>query len=204
MLIGECLKYYSVNGFLMKTQDAEKFSNRMANKYRSMVGEEPGESQIKAWKDCCEALHRSLPFLPNAKREKMSIVFEYCLPANAPWKPEFEGENHLRTDVLLLSGNKVAVLEFKQSDTFFEGYRRQAQKYGRRLKKYHVLSKSMKIRCVCVLTGATELDQYDEGAKICSPDQLGKVLNKMFLYVSEPANMTKWLGSGFVFREMKE
>ena len=42
MLIGECLKYYSVNGFLMKTQDAEKFSNRMANKYRSMVGEKSG------------------------------------------------------------------------------------------------------------------------------------------------------------------
>ena len=114
--------------FLKKTQDADKFSDSMANKYRSMVGEEAGESQINTWKDCCEVLHRSLPILPNAKREKISIVFEYCLPANAPWKPEFEDENHLRADVLLLSGKKVVVLEFKQSDKYFEGYRRQAQK----------------------------------------------------------------------------
>ena len=198
--VGNYAKYYSVEGFLRKIRDADTFSDKISANYSRIASGDRSDEEVRAWKDCYDNLFPALASLPRNLKGALNIVFEYVLPDYAPWDERFKTENHLRSDVVIFSGKKAVILEFKQAKDYFPGYRRQAQKYGRRLRKYHVASRDMHIRTIVVLTKAKGVYYYDKGAVICSPDNLSYSIKRLFGAKTAKANAYKWLNSGFYFR----
>ena len=201
VLVGDYAKYYTVKGFLNKVTDIGAFVSKMSANYGRVGYGDLEEGQKKAWGDCYEVLNEALSELPEKWKEKLIIIFEYVLPNHAPWTKKFADEKHLRSDAILLSGDTVIVLEFKQMSKLFEKYCGQAGKYVRRLKRYHVGTQGMGIVPVLVLTKASGYRDIVDGVIVCSPDMLSDEIRKILGKSVNGGNAYRWIGSGFVFRK---
>ena len=91
---------YSISNFLYT--DKQDWLNILKSHVKTVMGEAAGDSQIRAWDDCYDVLQNEFSKLEF--HEETYFVFEY----------ELHRERGRRPDVLLLSGNTVYVLEFKQ------------------------------------------------------------------------------------------
>ena len=77
-----------------------------------------------------------------AKYPGLQIIFEYALPY----------ESGRRSDVILLSKERVIVLEFKQYGTVEPVHVDQGKAYARDLREYHFGSRSRQVTPVLLLT----------------------------------------------------
>jgi hypothetical protein len=111
--------------------------------------EPPSESQITAWDDehkvATEALRQVCVARPDATT--WSVAFEYELPL----------EGGRRPDMVLLAGDHVLVLEFKQSSTVEPAALDQVDAYARDLLEYHKESHDARVEPVLVCTRASSL-----------------------------------------------
>jgi len=143
-------------------------------------------SQVEAWKDEHRVLSQSLRDLAVAEPDAVNwdLAFEYELPL----------EGGRRPDVVLLAGNSVIVLEFKQSSILRQADRDQVIAYARDLMEYHQQSHGKSVVPVLVLTGA-EYSIYDPQLQIVEPTSL----TKLFLDLWKPGviNLFEWLQSDY-------
>ena len=191
--LGNCAAYYTIRGFLNKSQD--EFLKSLKKNYHKVSDFELEEGQIKAWKDCYNVLHESLSALP-ASYNNCWIVFEYVLPKHKPGSKKFLDEIHIRADALLISADTVLVLEFKQFKDPF-GFK-QAKKYQARIEAYHAQSQDMAVYPLLVLTKAVDYVDNVEEVYGCSPDRLAKEI--IYLCGDKPntsLNINCWLDSDF-------
>ena len=193
--LGSYAAYYTVGGFLNKTQD--KVIKSLKNNYSRVCDYSLEEEQIKAWKDCLNVLKGSLSELPDSYNN-LNIVFEYVLPQNKPGTMKALKGNTVRPDVLIISSDTVLVLEFKQHDDPFEGFFSQAKKYQTRIERYHAQSREMTVKSLLVLTKAINCSGGEDGVSFCSPDLLSEaILNALGETPKKHPNIQQWLDSEF-------
>lgn len=85
-------------------QKLKAFVNaRLTEDNSGHAGEAVGGAQEAVWFDCFQFIKRTLAELP-AELQEFELIFEYILP----------GRVYERPDVLLLTNNKVLILEFKK------------------------------------------------------------------------------------------
>jgi hypothetical protein len=94
---------FSASAAEFLTTASSKWLEDMIKQYIILCGESPSTEQIAAWTDCRAKIE---PFLTQCAGFDCELVFEYELPR----------EGGRRPDVLLFSGDKLFVLEFKRKD----------------------------------------------------------------------------------------
>jgi hypothetical protein len=97
------------------------------------------------------------------------LVLEYELP--------FEGGR--RPDVVVLAGQNIVVLEFKESAVAIPADLDQVRAYARDLAEYHSQSHNREVRPVLVLVTAAEVDRQAEFVWIVSPAALASAIDKL-------------------------
>lgn len=169
----------SVANFLKMTEDEwlEEMKNNFDNVYATYYLE---DAQIKAWRDSFRVMQNSLSGAEYPATTQ--IIFEYRLP--------YEGGR--RPDVILLSADKILVLEFKMAEKVKQSYLDQVKSYGRDLKLYHFSSRDKKIIKVLVLTRANNLRAKINGVYIRSGDNLSFKCN-----CSEKVDWESWINSRY-------
>lgn len=195
---GSYAAYYTIRGFLGKTQEA--FIKSLKNNFPRVSPFALEEEQIAAWKDCFNVLQESLSDLPMSYRN-LNIVFEYVLPNNKPGTKKAQEGTPIRADVILVSNDTVLVLEFKQRDEkdLFKGLASQANKYKTRLENYHNKSKNMDINALLVLTKANDYRGEVEEVPCCSPDRLSdEIIHLMGNFPKPYPRFGDWINSKFV------
>lgn len=193
--LGKCAMFITARNLLTKTED--RFVHKLKHNFHKVTDYELSDGQIRAWRNCYQVLTKTFSGLPEAYGN-LWVVFEYVLPQHAPGTNRFVDEKHIRSDVILVSRDVAMVLEFKQSAEAFDGYYRQANKYRRRLKRFHEESDGMAIEAVLVLTRAEDYTGALGDVKGCSPDRLFFELKKCFGESPElHPNITRWLNSDF-------
>lgn len=134
---------YSTKHFLASSTDQ---ITRDLNVFVESKGFPVGESQIVSWKDCVEFLqsmmNRSDIF------ENATLVFEYLLPL----------EGGRRPDVILLTEEKVIILEFKRKGKILFKDQRQAIEYRQDIGNYHAITSELSMAVSSYLVYTTELD----------------------------------------------
>ena len=170
----------------------------MEENYVFVTPYELSESQLEAWKDEYDVLHKQLKKLVNRKRDyqRLSIIFEYVL-----W--DFDNENGVRPDVLILSKDRVGIIEFKTRSIDDDNYRyitAQAKKYRHRLLHNHDMSKDMKLSVVAIMTSMSDYFEIKGRVKCISPDRFEDVVESLMGRYPRPhEDVYGWIASDYHF-----
>ncbi|MBO0444247.1 DNA/RNA helicase domain-containing protein [Vagococcus fluvialis] len=174
---------YSTKHFLASSTDQV---TRDLNVFVESNGFPVGESQIVSWKDCVEFLqsmmNRSDIF------ENATLLFEYLLPL----------EGGRRPDVILLTEEKVIILEFKRKGKILFKDQRQAIEYRQDIGNYHAITSELSMAVSSYLVYTTELDFIeDELVPILTRDNFFDVITEELKDQKslEGTDLNKWLMS---------
>lgn len=117
--------------------------------HQGLFAENPSSSQVTAWKDEYVVATSALRAVCVARPEAVSwsVAFEYELPL----------EGGRRPDMVVLAGDHVLVLEFKQSAAVEASAIDQVDAYARDLAEYHKESHGAVVEPVLVCTRAKSL-----------------------------------------------
>ncbi len=132
--------------------------------------ETPGESQSTAWRNSINVLLQVLKGLPS----DLGLIFEYILPR----------ERGRRPDVILLTPQRVLVIEFKDYAVIHSAHIDQVASYARDLMDYQSFCRNKEVIPILVLTKASRLSQSQKGVHIHSPDTLAIKLNELLDHAS--------------------
>lgn len=155
----------TVKDFL--SESSANWLDSLSRHHFLLLNQPPSGSQFEAWKDEHKVLSQSLRDIAIAEPQATNwgIAFEYELPL----------EGGRRPDVVILAGEAVVVLEFKQTGALRQSDRDQVIAYARDLMEYHEKSHGRSVIPVLVLTGAKS-SKSDPYVQIVEPSSLAKLL----------------------------
>ena len=157
----------SIENFL--NEEKSNWLNKMKKNFRENYNLELGELQIKAWDDSFEQLKKILVKIEEIKKN-FNIIFEYELP--------YEGGR--RIDVIILSNEKVFILEFKMKKSFLVEDIDQTIAYFRDIQEYHFESRNKKIIPILVLTKSeNKKPKRKKNITVCSINYLSEVIQRI-------------------------
>ena len=147
------------------------------------ICEKASDAQIEAWEDCFDVLREELKEFAIINPD-IHIIFEYVLRYTS----------HKRPDVLLLSEEKLAILEFKRKNSVLIDDRIQTEEYARNLYLYHSETRRMKsIVPILMLTHTDKIETYKEGiVHIVSKGHLASMLESSMTELKPILEYRKW------------
>ncbi len=147
------------------------------------ICEKASDAQIEAWEDCFDVLREELKEFAIINPD-IHIIFEYVLRYTS----------HKRPDVLLLSEEKLAILEFKRKNSVIIDDRIQTEEYARNLYLYHSETRRMKsIVPILMLTHTDKIETYKEGiVHIVSKGHLASMLESSMTELKPILEYRKW------------
>ncbi len=174
----------------------------MATQFRRICPFELTNGQIRAWGNLYDVLVSAIAALPE-EYMKLRIVFEYVMPQHNPLTVSEKPDVGVRADVILLSADKLAVLEFKDLEGPFEKCEKQVLKYKNRLQKWHVESTGMSKKAIMVFTKADDMLERVPHATFCSPDRLAEAIREAMptpVHKMSKTRIKEWLGSDWAVK----
>lgn len=178
--------------------DKQTWLKAMIENYCCVTPYDLADEQIEAWKDCYDVLKDGLGKIVklNSSYGKLTIIFEYVL-----W--DFDNENGVRPDVIILSKNRICIIEFKTrsiNDKNYQYVTSQAKKYRHRLLHNHEESQNMKIGTVALMTSMKDYFAINGRVKCVSPDRFIEVRQTLMGINPLPhPDVHRWLNSDYIF-----
>lgn len=140
--------------------------------HQRITGEQPAPSQVRAWANSHRVLHGVLTKISaeHPEARTWTIAFEYELPR----------ERGRRPDVVLLTTDRIVVLEFKDhphpTSAEETAHADQVAAYARDLGHYHAASHNLPIYAALVYAGRTDLNELRGHVEVVSPEHLAAYL----------------------------
>lgn len=128
--------------------------------------ESPGDAQVAAWRDELAWLSASFKSVPETC--DWGVVLEYELP----------DEGGRRPDVVVLTSNRLIVLEFKRG-RMRPGHVDQVKSYAADLKDYHSGCRDLPVDPVLVYTDHAGVRTEADGVMVVGPDRLPETLRAL-------------------------
>lgn len=182
-----CYMGVSINTFRMM-DDTAIIDALKRGTVKLFSGKEAEESQITAWIDELRMMKKACESLPG----EWNIVFEYILPR----------ERRRRPDIIILTGNAVFILEFKQFKQADAAQIDQVIGYARDLEEYQKFCEGKTLFPMLILTRA-EKDFYklvNKTCMICGTDKATHLLThyyEKYKSISSPEELQAFLNSPY-------
>ncbi|WP_422485419.1 DNA/RNA helicase domain-containing protein [Gudongella sp. DL1XJH-153] len=151
----------------------------MIKNYIEIVDEMPSQQQTLAWKDC---YYKTIPFLKSCEAFDCNLIFEYVLPR----------EGGRRPDMLIISGNRILVFEFKMKKAFTQADIDQVVAYARDINSYHSESHGSEVIPIIVPTKKQGKSRIVDGVYACTPDMLEETIGPLLLK-EKVVELNEWL-----------
>ncbi|MBQ1482394.1 MAG: hypothetical protein IIZ28_02365 [Erysipelotrichaceae bacterium] len=190
--------YSSIDEFL--ETDKKTFLAAMEENYPFVTPFRLSKAQIAAWADEYDVLREQLNKCVNKDRAygRLSILFEYVL-----W--DFDNENGVRPDVLILSKERIGIIEFKTRPIGEQDHKyitSQAKKYRHRLLHNHDESKGMKLSVCAVSTSMKDYYEILGHVRCISPDRFEDVRESLMGRHPQPhEDVYRWIASDYHFEK---
>lgn len=169
--------------------DDDSLIEALEEHHRHCCGESPVASNYTAWRNSITVLREAWTGLAEVDPNAVHLVFEYELPR----------ERGRRPDIIVLAGDRVIVLEFKDYNRALPPHIDQVEAYARDLSEYHEASHKRDVLPVLVLTAATGDPDADGVVRIAPGGSLASVLRLLLEDgVGKPAiDASAWLNSEY-------
>lgn len=180
------------NDFNPWIEELEEHINKISELYGNDLG--GGAKNITAWKNCFKFIKNNLKGLEGRYKD-FELIFEYSIP----------GTNHERPDVILLTDEKVIILEFKDKENPQQDDQRddirQAVRYTDRIKYNHKVTRDRNIKYVksyIVCTNNAQTLGSVGGIDILTKSNFCSVLENELNNQSPCSFTDEWLNSTYV------
>lgn len=147
--------------------DTSTTAHGLGDRHLASYGDRPSQEQRTAWSHELQWLAAALHSISGASA--WGVILEYELP--------FEGGR--RPDVVVLAGDSVIVLEFKERTAAARADIDQVDAYARDLQDYHSACRGHAVSPVLVLPNRGGMNESFEGVPIVGPDYLPRTLSKL-------------------------
>ncbi|MGI8999106.1 MAG: DNA/RNA helicase domain-containing protein [Candidatus Limnocylindria bacterium] len=148
------------------TADPRATVHAIADAHAQYYIDAPTPQQLRAWDSELRVLTTTLAAISESK--DWEVVLEYELP--------FEGGR--RPDVVLLTGDSVQGIEFKERPIIGDAEVDQAQAYARDLLEYHSACRDRAVYPILCAVRRGGLEDSFEGLTIVGPDRLAGVIRR--------------------------
>ncbi len=178
----------SVTDFLEASAQEVTAALRAAQ-LRQML-EEPGDGQLRAWRDSTKTLKSALSDLLEHRPEARAwgIVLEYELPR----------ERGRRPDAVLLAPGRIIVMEFKGYSIATPEHLDQVESYARDLGAYHGASHDLKTIPVLVLSGGGP-ESHGRHVHVATATTLPGLMKELLESAAgTPPDIASWVGSEYI------
>ena len=171
--------------------DKDQWLEQMKENIKVICNEEAKPAQIESWKDCFDVLRKE--FNSFAKiNPSVHIIFEYVLRYTSKKRP----------DVLIVSEDKLAILEFKRKNDALLNDIAQTEGYTRYLYNYHseTTNKMKKILPLLVLTYADNIVAAKHNGSfvyVVSKDHLADIIEKEMCNLIPHHDISSWTNAEF-------
>lgn len=156
----------------------------LGDQHQRSYRDRPSGEQELAWRHELEWLAAALHAVEGAA--DWALVLEYELP--------FEGGR--RPDAVVLAGDAVIVLEFKEHPRATRADVDQVDAYARDLQDYHSACRDRRVQPVLVLVSRGGLSETFEGMPIIGPDWLPGIL-RQFAGTGPQIDVSAWLAGTY-------
>ena len=136
---------------------------QMASQYQCLYRQQATQTQIQAWQDTFDVLSQ---VLVEPQQQDWGLIFEYELPR----------EGGRRPDVVLLAGQQIWVLEFKQKSAIAAADCDQTMAYASDLETYHPGCRDRSVKPLLVLTRRKKSADSRDAVQPVGPAQLKEIL----------------------------
>lgn len=178
----------SVNDFLRN--DIQSWEEALRDFHIVRFHEVASPQQVTAWRNSHRVLSWVFSELVEQRPEvrDATVVFEYMLPR----------EGGRRADAILLYGDRVHVIEFKDFAAPLRAHVDQVAAYKRDLENYHAGSHGRAVLGYLVPTLARELFDVENDVTVVDPVSLADVLfNNSLAASNNPINPTAWIAADY-------
>lgn len=166
-----------------------EWQRRLLLHYSSMPpGGIPSAQQMESWTEEFEIMRSAIGYLGPDMSDLVGVAFEYELPR----------EGGRRPDVVLVTRQKIVVLEFKQKNRPTPADVDQVWSYARDLANYHALCRDRTV-CACLVNtrGSGQLGRAGEVA-LANRDTLGPYLLSTLSGVDQQSSdLNAWLDADY-------
>ena len=154
----------------------------LKQKHEELQEDTASRSQVIAWESSLRSTKNAVAQLiaTNQSYNNIGVIFEYELPR----------ERGRRPDILLLTGEQILVLEFKEHSYPSRAFIDQVAAYARDIKNYHAASHELIVRPLLVLSNAQDLQEQHDDVEIVSANELSSVLEN--LITVPPKKLVDW------------
>jgi len=181
----------SVEAFLK--EELKDWGASLRAHHLALQGEQPAPAQIRAWANCFKVLQEVLAAfcVSNPTALSWTAVFEYELPR----------ERGRRPDVLLLTNDRILVLEFKDhaQPTAIEeaAHVDQVAAYARDLAHYQAASHGRRVVPILVYTKWANPIEHRGEVLVTGPNYLGNILLTEAGEGGTPLDHATWLAADY-------
>jgi len=144
----------------------ESVERALRESYAAYYAGSPGDSQVAAWHDELNWLSATFRSVPETC--DWGVVLEYELP----------GEGGRRPDVVVLTSDRLIVLEFKRG-RMRPGHIDQVKAYANDLSDYHSESHGLPVNPILVYTDRPGVLGEEDGVRVVGPDRLPQTLRDL-------------------------
>ena len=147
-------------------------------------------SQQTAWINSFQVLTKAVSELVNHDPETLraTLIFEYMLPR----------EGGRRPDLVMLAGDIVLVLEFKDFARPLQAHVDQVAAYARDLRHYHAATHTRKVSAFLIPTLSQSVYAQQDGVRVVAPSLLGSALaEEIGTDHRNPIDAANWLNADY-------
>lgn len=177
----------SISSFLEITDDEiiDRLSIQHINEFKS----DPNHQQIAAWKNSLGILRTEMKKLVDHRKdsEEWVLVFEY----------ELLREGSRRPDVVLLDGEYIIVVEFKDYDKIHTSHIDQVQEYVRDIQNYHSESRNLRVVPILIPTRWNGKPKKKKDVVITPSSSLTEKLKEITKDTKGIIDSEKWINGEF-------
>ncbi|WP_043817771.1 DUF2075 domain-containing protein [Deinococcus ficus] len=184
---------YALRADAFLQQPIAEWGQGLRAHHHHLTGEQPEAGQVRAWANSHRVLQEALRVLVSEHPEVQhwTIAFEYELPR----------ERGRRPDVVILTNDRVLVLEFKDhprpTQVQVAAHVDQVAAYARDLQHYHAASHHLTVLPLLMYTNRPGLFEQEGEVVVTGPDGLSGYLATQYQPGAEQFDHTAWLNADY-------
>lgn len=191
----------SISNLMCMTEP--QFIAHMKREYPRVTSYDLTREEVESWKRSYRLIKNAFKDAPNSS--EAIVIFEYVLPAGKfDRKDLFCDQVGCRPDIIILTKTIITIVEVKDrtmAGALDAKYQKQAQKYKRKLRQFHMASQDTKIKVMLVCLQEEDLSVRESKTWFLSSDGFREKVLSQSIGTQSLTDPDSWIESDWIWKQ---